>query len=197
MTAQLRQKKYTFDEYLVLEEQADFKHEYLNGKITPIAIGVAGASLFHQRIITSLIIALGALLDDEIYDILGSDLKTYSKKYNKSRYPDVFVIKGEAEFYNTKTQSVVINPLIVFEVLSKSTAKADKNEKFDEYKSLATFEEYVLVEQKKAEVTVYTKAVDDTWTAKTTTDLNENIQLRTLGVEIPMQRIYRKIKFEQ
>lgn len=193
MTAQLRQQRYyTFDEYLLLEEKADFKHEYLNGKIKLMA----GASLSHQRIITSLIITLGGLLDDDMYDILGSDLKTYSSKYNKSRYPDVFVIKGEPEFYNTKTQSVVINPKVVFEVLSKSTAKADKTEKFEEYKSLATFEEYVLVEQSKPQVTVHTKEADGTWTNKITTDLQESIQLRALGIAMPMQRIYRKINFE-
>lgn len=194
MTAQLRQKKYySFEEYLVLEAKADFKHEYLNGKI----VQMAGAKTRHSDIFTNIYVYLGMIfieLDDK-YRLANSDVKVYMDEYNKARYPDIIIMEDPYQ-YHDNSESVIVNPKAVIEILSPSTAKRDKGEKFDEYKSLATFDEYILVEQDKPQVTVHTKEADGTWVNRTTTNLQESIILRSLGVEMPMQRIYRKIKFE-
>ena len=142
MTVALEKKHYSFEEYLVLEETADDKHEYQDGEI----VQMTGGTTDHNKIALNFASNLKFALKRKQYDIFIGDVKLWIPTYRQGTYPDVMLIKGESLYYgNGKT--TVINPSLIVEVLSKSTQNYDQGDKFFYYRSIPQFEEYILVSQ--------------------------------------------------
>lgn len=188
MSALSQTKKYTPEEYLALEEQAEFRSEYNDGVIT----AMAGGSLNHARITKN----VSRLLDEKLNEGCESfttDVKIQVENYRKFYYPDVFVICGEPVFYQKRTDTIV-NPILIVEVLSGSTEAKDRGEKMLAYRTLETLREYVLVSQDKAVVEQYSKNADGNWIHKATIGLNSKVKFESIEVELTLEEIYRRIK---
>lgn len=112
--------QYSTAEYLGQEETAEYRSEYRNGEIVPMT----GGSINHNRIIRNLSRLLEFGLQGESYEVFLSDLRLWIPRYNEYTYPDILIIKDEAIFQEQRTDTV-INPSIIFEVLSKSTSSRD------------------------------------------------------------------------
>ena len=115
---------------------------------------------------------------------------------DKSVYPDALVVCQEPEYWAGR-EDLIVNPLLIVEVLSKSTRKYDKGDKFLLYETLPSFMEYVLIEQNEPHVEAWFQQSPNTWNKIKETDLTKSIFLRSLGVSVPLSDIYEDIVFKK
>ncbi|MBS1795049.1 MAG: Uma2 family endonuclease [Acidobacteria bacterium] len=191
MPALKKKKKYTAEEYLALEEKAEFRSEYDDGVIT----AMAGGSLDHARIVANLSRSIGNRISGDC-SALTSDLRVRVENYRKFYYPDVLILCGEPAFYE-KRNDTVTNPVLIVEVLSKSTEAKDRGEKMLAYRTLESLREYVLISQDKAVVEQYTKTAGGDWIHKATIGLKSRVKLESVGVELGLEEVYQRVKFEE
>lgn len=156
-------KYVSIEAYYKAEEKSLTKHEYHDGIVIPMA----GAKLTHN-LLASKALALISYFIDEInlnLKISNSDTKIRIEDYNKIIYPDAVVICETPQYYNGR-EDTITNPLLVVEVLSLSTARFDRTTKFEYYRTLPSFKEYVLIHQDLHRVSVWTKQADGAWLPK-------------------------------
>jgi Uma2 family endonuclease len=182
--------RYTPAEYFALEDQAEFKSEYYDGEIIPMA----GGFFNHNEIITN-IGQLKSTLPSKGYRLYSSDVKLWILKYRKGTYPDVMVIEGEPEQYDNRTDTL-LNPRLIIEVLSKSTEDYDQGDKFKFYRSIPDLQEYLLISQYEIDIQHYTKAEGGFWIYRTYETLEETIALTSINTDINVANIYEGIVFE-
>lgn len=135
-------RRFTPEEYLLLEERAETKSEYCDGEI----FAMTGGTLRHAQIVRNLLIELQRALKGTSCQALGSDLRLYVQKARVFTYPDVLVVCGAPPFMPGRSDTLRDARLIV-EVLSPSTESYDRGEKFLTYQGLDSLQEYVLVAQ--------------------------------------------------
>jgi Uma2 family endonuclease len=185
---------YTLLEYLEREENSVNKHEFHNGKI----ITMAGGKFKHNAIASNTMAALKYIVRPlpTKFWVINSDQKIYIESADKSVYPDTLVVCQEPEYWAGR-EDLIVNPLLIVEVLSKSTRTYDKGGKFLLYETLPSFMEYVLIEQKEPSVESWFKQSPDNWHKIKEKGLDASILLRSLGVSIPLADIYENIDFKK
>jgi Uma2 family endonuclease len=182
---------YTFQEYLALEEQAEFKSEYYDGHI----VAMAGASANHGRITKNACFALDQAMGNQPCETFMSDLKVWVKSRRRGYYPDVVLICGKLEFFQQRTDTIT-NPKVIIEVLSTSTERVDRSDKFHAYWSLESFAEYILIDQYRVHVEYFRRDHDNLWELQVFTDINDSVTIKSVGVELPLAKIYQNVTFE-
>lgn len=175
------------NEYLALERESSEKHEFAFGEI----FAMTGASVTHGRIVTNLVRVLGNQLLERPCDVFTSDLRLCVDPKNRYAYPDIIVICGKPQFLDNQFDTL-LNPDLIVEVLSDSTRNYDRGEKFQQYRSIPSFREYLVVEQAKIHVERYSKQPDGTWSLWETDLLDGVVQLSSIGVAIQVSDIYRR-----
>ena len=191
-TALLQTRKYTPEEYLALEEKAEYRSEYDNGVIE----AMAGGSFHHLQITANCTVFLDSKIRKKGCRVLPSEMKVWVESIGKFYYPDVTIICEKPEFYKERNDTIE-NPKLLIEVLSKSTEAKDRGEKFFAYQTLETLQEYVLVSQDKHLVETFTKQNDGSWRYLATIGLNSKIHLESVGVELSLEEIYDLVEFEE
>ncbi|MCC5642505.1 Uma2 family endonuclease [Nostoc sp. CHAB 5824] len=186
-----QQRYYTPEEYLELEEAADYKSEYINGQTIPIAGGTAN----HNRIAGNFYAVLNFAFRQQEYEVFNSDMRLWIHQKRIYTYPDVTVIAGEPEFFNNRTD-IIINPQVIVEVLSKSTKNYDRKDKFQAYRTISTFQEYLLIDQTRIHVDQFSKTGKKQWALREYDEEDEAIALITVPFEISLQDLYNKVNFE-
>ena len=146
------QRYYSLEEYLALEEAADYKSEYIDGEIVPMA----GGSINHNQIAGNFYAELNFAFKKLDYRVFMSDVRLWIAKRRIYTYPDVMVIVGEPEYDSDSPAGTlrdrtdtITNPKVIVEVLSDSTKGYDRSGKFQAYRTLPTFAEYLLIDQTK------------------------------------------------
>nr|CAA6816537.1 MAG: Unknown protein [uncultured Thiotrichaceae bacterium] len=169
-------------DYLAGEPTSEVRHEYVNGQV----FAMAGAKTNHNRITRNLTSLLWSALADKPCEPFSSDmlLKTAEDKY---RYPDVIVVCDEDEADNDYVQD---KPVLIVEVLSKSTRRQDKTEKRNEYIALPCLQEYILIEQDIAEVEIQRRK--NHWQPEYFY-LGQDILLESVGVTVSVEEIYQRV----
>lgn len=185
MVVQVAKRYYSPAEYLDREAQADFRSEYRDGEIVPMA----GATTNHNEIVTNLVVALKPTLRAKGYRLFAENVRVWIERYRVYTYPDVMVIVGEPTYQGAGT-TTVINPLLIVEVASKSTKNYDQGDKFDYYRSLPSFREYLLVEQSRWRVTQHLKTNTGQWLLTDYEADDAVIDLATLMIRLPLSDIY-------
>ncbi|WP_377475655.1 MAG: Uma2 family endonuclease [Microcoleus anatoxicus] len=191
MLVQSKQKFYTLDEYRELEETAEFRNEYRDGEI----VQMTGGTINHSRIIRNLSRVLGNLLEENSYELFHNDLRLWIPRYRRGTYPDVMVIAGDPIF-NDGRKDEILNPVLIVEVLSKSTKDFDKEDKFRFYRSIPEFREYVLVNQSEFLVTQYIKTESNDWLFREYEGESATVSFASVEVQMSMSEIYAKVVFE-
>ena len=191
MLVQSKEKFYTPDEYRELEETAEFRNEYRDGEI----VQMSGGSINHSRIIRNLSRVLGNLLEGQPYELFHNDLRLWIPRYRRGTYPDVMVIEGEPVF-NEGRSDEILNPMLIVEVLSKSTNNFDKDDKFRFYRSIPELREYVLVSQYEFLVEQYIKTDSNEWLFREYEGETATVSFASVGVQMSMSDIYVKVVFE-
>lgn len=183
--------KYTPEEYLAREAQAEYKSEYYDGEIRMIAGGTENHSVISVNVITVLCNAL----EKKPCRVHNSDMRLLVKRRRTYTYPDAMVICGRTEFQTGRTD-VVTNPVVIVEVLSPSTREHDRIEKFALYKNIESLREYVTVDSERVVVSILRREPDGKWTIEIMLRPTEMLVLESLELEIPIEKLYVKVEFE-
>jgi Uma2 family endonuclease len=190
MQTLVQQKQYTPEEYLQLERESEIRHEYRDGEIVPMTGGTAN----HNSIFLNLCVALKLGLRGQNYKVFGGDLRLWIPEYQLYTYPDAMVIQGEPVFQDNR-QDTVTNPCLIIEVLSKSTQNYDCSDKFKFYRSMPSFQEYLLINQYQIELEHYTKTPEG-WLLRDYTAETQQIKLASVGLELSIADLYEGVNFE-
>ena len=183
-------EKVSITEYLASEEKQVQKHHYVAGEIIPMS----GGTLNHNVIATRITHQLESQLENRNspYFVMNSDMKIAIDTIEVIRYPDAVVVCDKVEYYQGR-KDVIVNPIFIAEVLSKSTASQDLGPKFEQYKFIPTLQEYLLVDQYKPYASTYFKVQKDTWKNTTAMDVNDDLYLASLDCHLSLKKIYRNI----
>lgn len=190
MTALTERKKYTPEEYLALEDKAEFRSEYENGAI----VAMAGGSFNHVQITSNVTRTLGNQLSGKC-SVLPTDMKVWVEKRGKFYYPDITIVCGKPQFHQSRTDTI-INPDILVEVLSKSTEAKDRTEKFWSYQLIDSFQEYVLVSQDKAAIEQFVRQADGSWRYLAVIGEESVLRLMMVEAELNLREVYQAVDFE-
>lgn len=183
------QEFYTVEEYLAFEREAETKHEYISGLI----VAMAGASRAHNLI-------TGNVAGEFRNQLKGQPCETYSNDMRVRTtltdytYPDVVVVCGEPRFEDNEFDTL-LNPTVVVEVLSKSTARRDRVEKLADYRGMPSLKEFILIAQDKVHVEHYVRRPDGKWAI---TDLNQpevKLTLTSINCELRITDVYDRVSF--
>ncbi len=184
-------KRYwTASEFLAFVANSEFKHELINGEVYDIS-GGAGE---HSQIAANIIIGLGRLLESTSCRVNTSDMML---KVSDDRYlfPDVSVVCGNPE-YEDESRLALLNPILVVEVTSPSSAVDDRGLKRESYLRLPSVQAYLIIDQHRLNVELYERA-DVGWRLQVFTNPDDVILLKSLNLEVPLAQIYRGIPFEE
>ncbi len=183
--------RYTEEEYLEMEEKSLEKHEFYKGEI----FAMAGASIPHNQIVRNALISIGNYLNEKKCQIFPSDLKIYSLGNSLYTYPDLSIICGEIETLgNNKT--VVTNPSVLIEVLSKSTQDYDRGGKFKLYRDIPSLKEYILISSFQTQVEKYERQTDGKWLFQEYKSENDLLKINCIDLEILIKDFYRNVVFD-
>ena len=169
------------EDYLTGELTSDIKHELIDGCV----YAMAGASANHERISGNIYRKFGNHLENKLCEPFGSDMKL---RINANFfYPDVMVdcLFDNSEPYFTQT------PIIIVEVLSKSTRKKDTTLKLLSYINIPSLQEYVLIEQDFVDVQVFRRS--ENWLVRHYF-LGDEVTFESIGLTLPVEDIYHRVQ---
>jgi Uma2 family endonuclease len=183
-------KTYTVDEYLALEAGADHRNEYRNGAILPMA----GGTPIHNKLNSNLNALLWFGLKGKPYDLFIADQRLAIPASNLYTYPDVMVVPRPIELLPGR-KDTVMNPIFIAEVLSDSTKAYDRDEKFAAYRTIPTFQEYLLINQYRVHVEHYVKQAVNQWLFTEYDGQEARMRLASVAVEIGLADLYENVEF--
>ena len=178
----------TPEEYLAWERKADTKHEYLRGEI----IAMSGASYQHTIITMNISGELYIQLKGTACTVHTNDMRVRTAPETSYFYPDIVVVCGEPRFEDNVFDTL-LNPVVLVEVLSPSTERYDRDEKFDYYQQFTSLREYVLVSQDEVRVELHRRQ-GNAWQPTEFRSLEDVLSLTSIECELPLQDICRRVE---
>ncbi len=195
----LPKRYFTPEEYLLLEERAPYKSQYIAGEIFPMGEAVTGdvsamggAQPAHVLIATNIAAGLHFQFRGRPCRVFNADLRVAVEPGNLYTYPDVAALCGEPQYETTRTPASLLNPQVIFEVLSPSTEAFDRGEKFAYYRRLSSLTDYVLVAADRMRVEHYTKQ-ERGWILRDLSDSSTVLHLVSVDCELPLAEVYERV----
>jgi Uma2 family endonuclease len=177
-------------QYLESDRAAERKSEYYDGEM----FAMAGAGLAHNRIVADTQFSLQSQLGGRGCELLPSDMRVRIGSAARYAYPDITLVCGEPELLDRR-QDVLLNPTVIIEVLSPSTADFDRGFKFVAYTAIRSLKQYILIASDHASVEVFTREPDGLWSQAKATRLEDSLDLVTVGCRLSLADVYRRIQF--
>lgn len=177
-------------EYLERERTAQQKSEYFAGTI----YAMSGASVAHNTISANLIGDLWSQFKGKPCRVFVSDMKVRVGTTGLYAYPDAVALCGEAHF-DDRHRDVLLNPALVFEVLSPSTEAYDRGVKFNHYQHLDSLTDYILISQDRIRLERYQRQADGSWRYTCHEDSEEVVRFAAMDCELHLADIYDKVEF--
>jgi Uma2 family endonuclease len=178
-------------EYLDMERMSEIRHEYLDGQVYLMA----GESPKHSNICFNLYTAIGGRLRGKSCRGFSPNMKIATNEKGLFAYPDLAIVCGEPKFHDKKGD-ILLNPTIIFEVLSPSTQHYDRGEKFLRYTNyIKTLTDYILISQDKPLVEHFSKQSDNSWKSVVIQGLEAILSITSIEIEIPLNELYEQITF--
>jgi Uma2 family endonuclease len=191
MVIQAEEKRYyTPEEYLEFEVASDERHEYVDGAI----VLKVGGTPDHSQIAGNLCSAINFAVKRQPYRVFIADQRVWIPQKRLYTYPDIFIVQGDLE-YQIGRQDTIMNPFLIAEVLSASTRSYDKDEKFAAYRTIPTFQEYLLIDQYTMHIEQYFKTDQSHWIFSEYEDANKPLTLKSIPFEIELVDLYDKVEF--
>jgi Uma2 family endonuclease len=187
--AKQKPKSYTPEEYLEFERNSEIRHEFIDGEIYEMA----GANQRHNRISTNIIRLLDHRLLERDCNVYGSDMRLDISAIDKYTYPDVVAVCGEEIFAN-EMEDTLANPMLIVEVLSKSTEAYDRGAKFEHYQIIESFQEYVLIAQEPFRVEQFVRKDKNVWTYFEFRKPDDVVKLNLIDCDLVLRDIYHKVQ---
>lgn len=177
--------RYTWNEYLALERDANTKHEFFAGEI----FAMGGGTPEHSAIAVKIASQLDAQLEGKECRVFNSDLRVRVLATGLGTYPDVTVVCGPLEFAPDAPDTLV-NPVVIVEVLSASTEEYDRGAKFDNYRQISSLREYVLVSQRERLVEVHRRQAAGVPWSRVEARIHGVARLESIGCDLTVDRVY-------
>ena len=155
---------------------------------------MTGGTTNHNEIAGNFCSHLKFALKGKNYRVFIGDVSLWIPRYNQYTYLDVMVIQGKP-VYEGKGKTTVTNPILIMEVLSKSTQDYDKGTKFDYYRSIPELQEYILIDQYQYHIQKFTKNTDNNWVLSDIDNLENIVNLESLKLQISLQDLYDNVDF--
>src|SRR5262249_27091320 len=152
-------RRYSLEEYLAMERGSESRLEFWDGEL----FSMSGGTLAHERIIGTTFNLLGRQLAGSGCEVIGIGMQIKSPSAPPYRYADGSVACGKVEVERFNGNDLLLNPVLIYEVLSPSTEAYDRGDKFTHYKSIPSLREYLLIAQHRPHVTHFVKQDDGTW----------------------------------
>ena len=189
MTAGVRKrKKITEAQYLKMERASATKSEYFEGEV----FAMAGTSKRHGVLAGNAFAALHPQARQRRCDIFQNDMRVKVTTTGLYTYPDVVVACGGGQYEDAEVDTL-LNPTLMIEVLSKSTAAYDRGEKFQQYRKLPSLEDYILVSQDRRLIEHYSRQPDGRWLLSEFSELNDVIELPSIGCHLALRDVYDQV----
>lgn len=180
------QLKMTPAEYLAFERASDEKHEYVNGEV----FAMSGGTSAHALVAANMLGELRTALFDRPCRVFGSDMKIASPD-GRYHYPDVSIVCGTPEFEDGQ-RDVLRNPNLIVEVLSDSTERYDRGDKFASYATIGRVMDYILCSQRQPRIEHFQRQPDGTWIYRALGP-GETLSLLSFEIEIAVDRVYHRV----
>jgi Uma2 family endonuclease len=188
MASAARLTRYTPEQYLAMEREAEFRSEYDGGLITERE----GASHNHNMISGNLCAEISSQLKGRRGMVFAGNLRLRISPTGPYTYPDVMAVCDECQLLDAE-RDTLLNPSLIVEVPSTTTEAYDRGRKFGHYRRLASLKEYVMVTQDEVRVERYTRD-GDRWVLSECTHLEDTLRLESIGCEIPLHEIYYHVE---
>jgi Uma2 family endonuclease len=177
-------------EYLEIERKAEFKSEYFAGEM----FAMAGAKEAHNLLVTNLVTELNLQLRPRPCRVYSNDMRVRVSPGGLYTYPDVISVCGDPQFLDEQ-RDTLLNPGLLVEVLSPSTEGYDRGRKFEQYRTIASLNEYLLVSSDRIQADLYSRQADGRWMLTSASDLQDSINLQALNCRITLASLYEKVEF--
>lgn len=181
----------TPEEYLAFERECiDQKHEYFEGEI----FAMSGASFRHTLISSAITGIFYNQFLARNCSAVSSDLRVNIPETGLYTYPDIVVVCGEPQFED-QVFDTLLNPVVIIEILSKSTENYDRGKKFEHYRKIKSLQEYLLISQEEIHIEHYQRQDNNSWTFREYALPEEKIILSSTNAQLTLADIYAKITF--
>jgi Uma2 family endonuclease len=176
----------TEEQYLAVERVAEFRSEFLDGEM----FAMSGGTMNHARLQTNILVEVSIGLRGSRCEAFGPDfrIKVSSRMYT---YPNISVVCGDPLVAGDDN---LLNPVVIFEVLSPSIEKHDRGLQFQQYRNIDSLKDYILVHQDQIRIEQYTHRPDHTWALRDYQMPDEHLKIDSIGVSIALDRVYDRIK---
>jgi Uma2 family endonuclease len=178
-------------EYLAFERKCESKNEYWAGQV----FAMAEASERHNLIETNVVSALHTQLRGRSCKVYPSDMRIKIPATGLYTYPDVTVMCDKAQFEDID-RDTLLNPTVIVEILSKSTENYDRGKKFQNYRTLESLTEYILIAQDAVHIEHYIRQSDNQWLLSEAKDLSAVVELPTIQCTLALIDVYDKVDIE-
>lgn len=179
----------TPEQYLDIERKADYRSEYFNGEM----FAMAGAREAHNLLVTHLLRELDQQTRSRPCRVYPSDMRVHVKSTGLYTYPDVTVVCGERRFIDNQTDTL-LNPGLIVEVLSPSTEAYDRGRKFEQYQSIESLREYLLIASDRVHADLYSRQPDNRWLLTSVHRLEDSLPLESVGARVLLSDLYEKVE---
>lgn len=179
-------------DYMAYEDTSEQKHEYEKGDI----LMMTGGTIDHGMLCGNAYSELRGKMEagGSNCRAIGSEVRIHIDQADSIVYPDAMVICGEIEVSPADEQAIT-NPILIVEVLSKSTESYDRGDKFYKYRQLSSLKEYVLIDQEKPVVETFYKRDNNVWEISRFSGLQDEIQIKSLDLSIQMDKLYLNVSW--
>jgi len=182
----------TSQEYLAIERDLEQKHEFYRGEM----FAMSGASIAHNIITVNLTASLHAQLKDRDCNVFANDMRVQIQSTGLYTYPDAIVTCEQPQFEDDQFDTL-LNPQVIFEVLSDSTEKYDRGKKFEHYRQIESLQEYILIAQDHPQIERFSRQQDRHWLLDEASGLDAMLHLPTVDCTLKLAEVYAKVQFPQ
>jgi len=181
-----RVHRYTYADYVALEQHSSTKHEFLDGEI----YGMAGGSEEHSALTAEVLRALGNAIGSRPCRAHTSDLRLYVEAASLATFPDGAVICGPLEHHRPSPNATALNPTVLLEVTSDSSEEYDTGAKLEYYRTIPSLREYIVVSHREGRIVVHRRLDDAQWGTRVAI-ASGRVAVDSLGCELVVDEIYR------
>ena len=180
----------TSEEYLAIERDTERKHEFYRGEM----FAMVGASREHNLVAGNIFASLHSQLKDRDCQVFTGDMRVKVSATGLYTYPDVIATCKSPKFEDDHVDTL-LNPQVIFEVLSESTEKYDRGKKWEHYRQIESLREYVLVSQDHPQIDHFVRQDDGHWLLDEASGLEASLELPTIDCRLQMADVYAKVQF--
>ncbi|SRR6185295_4921428 len=184
-------ERFNIEEYIEFDKNSEERWEYFDG----VVVSMSGGTLVHNQLSTNLLSGLRMPALAKGCRVLPADMRIKVPKAPPYRYADIVVVCGPPVIEQIQGLDVLVNPRLIVEILSSSTEAYDRGKKFVSYKSIDSFEEYLLVAQDRPYITHYVRQADGSWSRTDIEGLDSEIELSSISCKLALREIYELVEF--